>query len=96
MLRAASALVAKELGKPENYVMTQFEQLQAMTFGGSDDHACFMQLKSIGLPEAKTKALSAALSGFVEGELGIAPERVYIEFVDAPRTMWGFNGSTFG
>lgn len=96
ILAAASALVAKELGKPESYVMTQFEQLQAMYFGGSAEHSCYMQLKSIGLPESKTKALSASLSEFIEGELGIPPDRIYTEFVDVPRTMWGYNGSTFG
>lgn len=89
-------MVARELGKPESYVMTQFEQLETMTFGGSDEDACFLQLKSIGLPESKTSSLSESLCAFIEAELAIPKERVYIEFVDAPRAMWGFNGSTFG
>ncbi|MFW6250161.1 MAG: phenylpyruvate tautomerase MIF-related protein [Alkalispirochaetaceae bacterium] len=45
--------------------------------------------------EDQNRILTAA-SALVAKELGIAPDRVYIEFVDAPRTMWGFNGSTFG
>lgn len=96
LLTDVSALVAEGVGKPVGYVMTQFERLETMTFGGSADPACFLQLKSIGLPEAKTKELSATLCEFVEERLGVPSSRVYIEFVDAPRTMWGFNGSTFG
>jgi phenylpyruvate tautomerase len=26
---------------------------------------------------------------------GIDPDRVYIEFTDAPRKMWGWNSGTF-
>jgi phenylpyruvate tautomerase PptA (4-oxalocrotonate tautomerase family) len=26
---------------------------------------------------------------------GVDPERVYIEFTDAPRKMWGWNNGTF-
>lgn len=96
ILTEASSMVSKELGKPEGYVMTQFEGVETMTFAGSTEPACFLQLKSIGLPEAKTKELSAALCDFVDARLGIARNRVYIEFFDAPRTMWGFNSSTFG
>ena len=29
------------------------------------------------------------------GRTGIAGDRIYIEFADAPRRMWGWNGGTF-
>ncbi|MFP4301720.1 MAG: phenylpyruvate tautomerase MIF-related protein [Spirochaetaceae bacterium] len=45
--------------------------------------------------EEQNRIVTAA-SSVVAKELGIAPQRLCIEFVDAPRTMWGFNGSTFG
>ena len=94
-IKAASRLVADEIGKPERYVMVAFEPDQPMVFAGSDDPCAYLELKSIGLPEDKTKPLSAALCEFIDRQLGIPAERVYIEFADAPRAMWGWNGSTF-
>jgi len=94
-IKAASQLVADEIGKPERYVMVAFEPAQPMVFAGSDDPCAYLELKSIGLPQDKTKPLSAALCEFVNRQLGIPADRVYIEFADAPRAMWGWNGSTF-
>jgi len=31
----------------------------------------------------------------MNSELGLPADRVYIEFADAPRSMWGWNGGTF-
>jgi len=95
VIKAASELVAKEISKPERYVMVAFEPAQPMVFAGSDDACAFLELKSIGLAEDKTKQLSAALCDFIDSQLGIPADRVYIEFTDAPRAMWGWDGSTF-
>jgi phenylpyruvate tautomerase PptA (4-oxalocrotonate tautomerase family) len=91
----ASALVAEQLGKPESYVMTSVEHNPAMTFAGTDAPLAYLELKSIGLPESGTAAASRALCQLVAGETGIGPERIYIEFADAPRKMWGWNNGTF-
>jgi phenylpyruvate tautomerase PptA (4-oxalocrotonate tautomerase family) len=91
----ASTLVAGQLGKPERYVMVSVENNPAMQFAGSDAPLAYLELKSIGLPESATSALSAALCQLLASEAGIEPERVYIEFMDAPRKMWGWNNSTF-
>ena len=91
----ASALVSEQLGKPESYVMTSVESNTAMLFAGSDEPLAFLELKSIGLPESITADVSNALCQLVSAEAGIAAERIYIEFTDAPRKMWGWNGSTF-
>jgi len=32
----------------------------------------------------------------IHEHLGVAPNRIYIEFADAKGSMWGWNGSTFG
>ena len=95
LLAEASKLVATELGKPENYVMVALEPAQAMLFAGSDAPLAYLELKSIGLPENKTAALSAALCNLIETRLGIPASRIYIEFADAPRAMWGWDGGTF-
>jgi phenylpyruvate tautomerase PptA (4-oxalocrotonate tautomerase family) len=91
----SSALVAEQLGKPERYVMTSVETNTAMQFAGNDEGLAYLELKSIGLPESITADVSHALCGLVSAETGISPERIYIEFFDAPRKMWGWNGSTF-
>lgn len=91
----ASALVAEQLGKPESYVMTSVENNPAMTFAGTDAPLAFLELKSIGLPESATADTSRALCTLVAEETGIDTTRIYIEFSDAPRKMWGWNNSTF-
>jgi phenylpyruvate tautomerase PptA (4-oxalocrotonate tautomerase family) len=91
----SSALVAGQLGKPERYVMSAVETNSAMQFAGSDEPLAYLELKSIGLPESITADVSHALCELLAAETGISPERIYIEFADAQRKMWGWNGSTF-
>ncbi len=95
LLAEASKQVAAGLGKPENYVMVALEAPRPMLFAGSDEPLAYLELKSIGLPESKTTELSAMLCGLIEEQLGIPASRTYIEFADAPRAMWGWNGGTF-
>ncbi len=95
MLYKASALIAKELGKSENYVMASLEPPALMLFGGNDAALAYLELKSIGLPEQKTKELSETLCTLLEEEVGIARDRIYIEFSNAERHLWGWNGTTF-
>jgi len=95
VLKKASATIAKELGKPESYVMVAFDPAVPMLFAGSDEPCAYMELKSIGLPESKTAVLSESLCSLIETELGIPPSSSYIEFADAPRKMWGWNSGTF-
>jgi phenylpyruvate tautomerase PptA (4-oxalocrotonate tautomerase family) len=91
----SSALVAELLGKPERYVMTSVETNPAMQFAGEDTPLAYLELKSIGLPESVTADASKALCELITSATGIAPDRIYIEFSDAPRKMWGWNGGTF-
>ncbi len=95
LLETASARVAQALGKPESYVMVALEAGTAMAFAGSDAPLAYLELKSIGLPSESTSDLSRELCALIESALGIPGERVYIEFTDAPRHLWGWNGGTF-
>jgi len=95
ILRKASVLLARNLGKPEKYMMVRFDPAQPMMFAGSTDPCAFLELKSIGLPENRTEALSSLLCQFLGDELQIPPERIYIEFTDAKDSMWGWDGGTF-
>lgn len=91
----ASATVSQLLGKSENYVMVSLQPPAPMSFAGSDAPAAYMELKSIGLPEKATGEMSSALCALVSETLGIQQERIYIEFANAERHMWGWNGATF-
>ena len=95
LIAKASKLVAEQLGKAERYVMVAMPAPIPMMFAGADDAAAFMELKSIGLNEEQTGSLSEALCTLLSDELSIAADRIYIEFADAPRKMWGWNHSTF-
>lgn len=95
LVTAASQLVAERLGKPERYVMVKAEHNPHMAFAGSDAPLAYMELKSIGLPEDKTPDLCAALTALMQERLGIPADRIYIEFSNAERHMWGWNGGTF-
>jgi phenylpyruvate tautomerase PptA (4-oxalocrotonate tautomerase family) len=95
LLRQASQTVAELLGKSENYVMVALPPAVPMLFAGSDEPAAYLELKSIGLPQDSTTACSNALCALVNKHLGIAQDRIYIEFANAERSMWGWNGKTF-
>ncbi|HEY9748576.1 MAG TPA: phenylpyruvate tautomerase MIF-related protein [Allocoleopsis sp.] len=97
LLKQLSASLAKHTSKPESYVMTAFEPEVAMTFGGTSDPTCYIEIKSVGtMSSAQTKAMSQDFSQQIEQALGIPANRTYIEFSDARGAMWGWNGSTFG
>jgi phenylpyruvate tautomerase len=91
----ASGRVAELLGKPEAYVMVSVEIGTAMQFAGTDEPLAYLELKSIGLPQSITSSVSRSLCDLVAGETGVPVNRIYIEFTDAPRHLWGWNGDTF-
>lgn len=96
LLKTLSASLANHLGKPESYVMTSFEPEVAMTFGGTSDPTCYIEIKSVGtMSPTQTKAMSQEFCKTIQESLGVASNRTYIEFADAKGSMWGWNSSTF-
>lgn len=97
LLKSLSSALAKHTGKPESYVMTAFEPDVAMTFAGTTDPVCYIEVKSVGsMSSSQTKSMSQDFCQQVNQALGVPPNRIYIEFNDAKGSMWGWNGSTFG
>ncbi|WP_017326460.1 phenylpyruvate tautomerase MIF-related protein [Synechococcus sp. PCC 7336] len=97
LLKSLSADLAQHLGKSEAYIMTAFEPNTSMTFAGTADPACYVEIKSVGtMGSAKTSAMSAAFCEQLSDALGVPKNRIYIEFADAEGAMWGWNGRTFG
>ncbi|HEY9696838.1 MAG TPA: phenylpyruvate tautomerase MIF-related protein [Trichocoleus sp.] len=96
LLKQLSASLAEHLGKPESYVMTALEPNIAMTFAGTTDSVCYIEIKSVGaMTPTQTKAMSQDFCRTIEQALGVPINRTYIEFADAKGAMWGWNGSTF-
>lgn len=95
LLREFSRAVAQMLGKPERYVMVRFVQEPHLIFAGTSEPCAYLELKSIGLPEAEAGRYSATLCRLVERHFGIMPQRTYIEFSRAEAGLWGWNSGTF-
>ncbi len=91
----ASKLVSSLTGKPENYVMINFKENEVMSFAGNVDPCVFVEFKSIGLREDDMCDFSRVLTDFLEAELRIPGQRIYINFVPVPSSNWGYNGDTF-
>jgi len=94
-VKALSEGVATMLGKPERYVMVSFEQNSNMLFAGTDQTLVYLELKSIGLAEDKTTEYSSILCQMASQHLDVATDRIYIEFSNAQRHLWGWNEATF-
>ena len=95
LLKKTSAFIADLLGKPEAYVMISIKPGTPLVFGGSDEPAAFARLKSIGLPRDRCPELSEKICGFIDRELGVSQDRIFIDFKDLARDMFGWNGKTF-
>lgn len=93
--RLISAQTALLLGKPESYVMVLLETQKSMTMAGTSEPVAYLELKSINLPEDKTSEYSKQLCQQIGTLLEISPERIYIEFSNAQRHLWGWDERTF-
>ena len=94
-LETLSKIVAEALGKPESYVMVSLQHNPDMIFAGSNTPLAYCQLKSLGLQEAQTAALSETLCNSLHELYAIDPSRIYIEFAAPARPMWGWDKKTF-
>jgi phenylpyruvate tautomerase len=90
-----SAVTSAALGKPERYVMVILETDIPMQFAADNAGTIYAELKSIGLPENRTESLSATLCAALTETMAVPGERIYIEFANAGRHMWGWDGATF-
>ena len=96
LLGELSRLLAVRFDKPERWVMTCLVPGLAMTFGGTAAPTAFVAVKNIGTMKPEdTERLSRELVERLEKGLGVAPDRVYIQFADAVDYLWGWNGGTF-
>ena len=69
----------------------------AMLMSGKSGDAAFVDIRGIGGLRGETnRKLSQQVCTLLKDSLGIAPDRVYLNFTDVEAGNWGWNGSTFG
>ena len=87
--------IAQLLGKPEQYVAVHVSAGQRLFFGGTNEPAALIDLESIGLSKNQTKEISRELMNFIEEQLKIKSERIFIKFFEFDGKMIGWNKTTF-
>lgn len=97
LLSRLSKLAATAFGKPERWVMTCLEPTAKMTFAGTTEPACYVEVKNLGVmtPEL-TERLSQEVCEVLTQALAVHSSRIYIEFTGlTDKHLWGWDGSTF-
>ncbi|MEM7384261.1 MAG: phenylpyruvate tautomerase MIF-related protein [Verrucomicrobiota bacterium] len=95
ILARASLQVSTALQKDEAFFMGAAEGSTAMIFGGRRDPAAMLEVASLGFPDGSVEELSRLLCHLMKEEAGVAEDRIYIRFVDAERSLWGWNSKVF-
>jgi phenylpyruvate tautomerase len=97
LLGSLSKAVAGTTGKPEQYVMVSISHSAAMLMSGKAGEAAFVDIRGIGgLSGEVNRKLSQQVCKLLNESLGVAPDRVYLNFTHVDAGNWGWNGSTFG
>jgi phenylpyruvate tautomerase PptA (4-oxalocrotonate tautomerase family) len=97
LIAAASKLIAETIGKPEQYVMVTLETKAPIMMAGKQGDAAFADVRSIGgLNSNVNKQISQKLAAALQEHLGIAADRVYLNFISMTGENWGWRGGTFG
>ncbi|KAK1388392.1 RNA-binding KH domain-containing protein PEPPER [Heracleum sosnowskyi] len=96
ILKDATKVVAKIIGKPESYVMIVLNGGVPISFAATEEPAAYGELISIGgLGPSVNGKLSSTIADILQTKLSIDASRFYIKFYDVQRSNFGFNGSTF-
>ena len=94
LMGLTSTFISELVGKPEQVLMVSIKPDTPLIFAGNDSPVAFVRLKSIGLPKDRCSEFSESICGFVEKELGIPQDRVFIDFIELDGKMFGWNGKT--
>nr|XP_002120737.1 macrophage migration inhibitory factor-like [Ciona intestinalis] len=97
ILQDLTKLVSSTIpNKPEKYVCVTVVPDVWMSFGGTEEPCAAAVLTSISDFNAETCTTYAeAMLGEIYKLLGVAQDRMYLEFHEATRETMGYNGTTF-
>ena len=89
--------LSRILQKSKDFVMTLLELEQEMCFAGNADDICaYVEIKNVGtITPDVSKELSGEITAILCKYLDVCKERVYLEFQQSDRHLWGWNGKTF-
>ena len=89
-------ILSQELGKSKEFIVTLIHDSVAIEFGQSEAPCAYAEVKSVGtLSPKQTTAMSDRLCNALQQILSISPDRIYIEFQESTRHLWGWNCKTF-
>ncbi len=91
LMDKSSKMFSELVSRPENFVMIIIEDEKDIYFNRSDEPAAFIEFKNSDLKD--TLKLSETISQFMESELDIPRDRIFIEFYTIPSAMWGYDGT---
>ena len=96
MRKDAVDILSQELSKSKKFIVTLIHDSVALEFGQSEAPCAYIEVKSVGtLSPEQTTAMSDRICNSLQRILSIPPDRIYIEFQESPRHLWGWNGKTF-
>ncbi|KAI8816631.1 macrophage migration inhibitory factor-like protein [Fimicolochytrium jonesii] len=96
LVSALSALGVKLLSKPEKYMVVNINENATLAFGGSQEPAAIVEVKSIGgLTKENNKEISAQIQPLLEKHLKVPAYRYYIFFSHFDAEDVGYAGATF-
>ena len=90
-------ILAEQIGKSVEYVMVLVRANESISFAKDNDTPCaYMEVKNVGeLSSDLTERLTSKLSNLLNEILGVAVDRIYVEYQESARHLWGWNGKTF-
>ena len=90
-------ILSVEIGKSIAYCMVMVNDGCSLSFGHEwNQSTAYLEVKNVGkLTPDLTLRLSAKLSQLIEESLSVPKDRIYIEFHESERHLWGWNGATF-
>ena len=94
LMKKATTFLAEMMEKPEHVIMVTIKSETPMVFAGISGPAAFVQVKAVKLEKSKCPEFSNKVCDFLEKEINIPKDRVFIEFIDIDPTIFGFNGDT--
>lgn len=95
LLKEATTITARELGKPESIMMATASNGAAMLFGGTNDPTALFEIEGIELEAAPAPALCDALCDLAEAQLQVPANRVFVKLTNVPRGFWGGNRKVY-
>lgn len=95
LLRELSEAVSRVTEKPESVVQVAVDGGKAMLMAKTTEPTAHVEIKGIGFPEGKARAMSEAVCSVLGKRLDIKGNRIYIAFVSYKGSMWGVDGGTF-